>query len=94
MKEDLAENKYNRIKLHCTLLNSKRLADMNEGRNRSQRKDRTKYSFDASAFLKKYEKFKFGNVNIDRVYLNDFGPSGNTPDGYYNTIDYVDFVYE
>lgn len=90
VKEELAEKKHNRVKIHCTLLNSKFLSDNGQDdRDRNKTKDRTRYCFDASVFLKKYEKNKFGKVVIDMVYLNELGKPSSS-DGYYNTVNSVE----
>ena len=47
-------------------------------------KDRSKSSFDSSGLLKKYEKFDFGKVKIDKVFLNE--RFKQSTDDYYYTV--------
>ena len=88
---ELAEDKYNRVKVHCTLMNSTFIQDGEQetANSRSRKPDRTKYSFDASEFLKKYEKYKFGQVCIDKLYFNERFQASD--DDYYKTISTVQF---
>ena len=81
----LAEEQYNRVKIHCTIMNSKFVAgDVNPKDERNRKVDRQVNCFDSSNIMKKYGKFKFGNVVIDTVYLHErFKPS---TDGYFNTV--------
>lgn len=70
VKADLAKNEFNRVKVHCTVMNSRFVSDESRS-EKGQRRDRTKYSFDASKILKAFESFKFGSVKIDKIYLNE-----------------------
>ena len=87
-KAELAKDEFNRVKVHCTLMNS--IFASEESRNeKGQRRDLTKYSFDASKILKAFENFKFGKIKIDKVYLNErFRRSDND---YYYTVSTLDF---
>ena len=68
---DLAKKEFDRTKLHCTILNSKFMADPTTGKRKQ---------FNAADFMRDetFHLFNFGRVTIDRKSCNnDFAKKKN-----------------
>ena len=78
----LAEQQYDRVKLHCTLMNTKFRKSAHEDENR-----RTRKSFDASQILMKYQDFNFGNATVTDIHLSN--RRSYSTDGYYTATDKI-----
>ena len=61
---DLAQKEFDRTKLHCTILNSKFMADPTTGKRKQ---------FNAADFMRDetFHQFNFGRVTIDRKSSKD-----------------------
>ena len=81
IEEGLSEKQYDRVKLHCTLMNT--LFRRSDDGQRKQ--ERT--SFDASRILTKYQDFEFGNLTLDAIHLSKRGSFSDS--GYYFSTDRI-----
>ena len=81
VEEGLSENRYDRVKLHCTLMNTtfRRSNDANSSTTRT--------SFDASRILVKYQDFDFGRISVQEIHLSQKG--SYAADGYYSPAEKV-----
>ena len=88
-EEELAEAKYNRVKIHCTVMNSKFVRKAEE--KLGKKNDRTRHTYDASQMVRDYENYDFGKIMVDEVLFHENAENNKAPDGYYKTIDSVKF---
>jgi activating signal cointegrator complex subunit 1 len=73
-----------KVKLHCTLLNSRYRTDESVDRNRDNRRNRKKrMPFDASHILKQYGDYVFGEVDVKDIEISIIG-SYKGRNGYYS----------
>ena len=84
VEEGLAERQFDRVKLHCTLMNTTFRRAESE---REQR--RVRQSFDASGILMKYQDYDFGNVTIHDIHLSQ--RKSYSASDYYTCVERIAF---
>lgn len=80
IEADIAKKEHDRVKLHCTIMNSKLVMDEKTGKRKS---------FDAAGFMRdeQFAEFKFGRVTIDSIQLH----KRNIVDGAYEVVHQIRF---
>lgn len=73
-------NKYENVKLHCTLINS-RHGNKEEGESYNKNKKTQRKTFDACKILRKYDNLFFGTQPLSEIHLSQ--RFSTACDGYY-----------
>jgi activating signal cointegrator complex subunit 1 len=88
--ERLDPNK--KIKPHITLMNTKRRKWAKP--DTYSRNDRKREAFDATAILKNFKDFDFGEVSLESIEISVRYGKDNGKDGYYSHISRIDLLNE
>lgn len=85
VEKGVMQKKFDRVKLHVTLINSifGSDSDTNGGNGRKGDKD----TFDASKILEKYREFHFGKIKIKEIHLSQRYTTGSN--GYYEATSMI-----
>lgn len=78
-----------KVKLHCTLINTKYRKSEKSPKNRKNRWQK-RQSFDGRGILEKYKDYYFGVCDFDSVHLSLISSVGD--DGFYKALSVLKFV--